>query len=73
MCFSAEDTHRDTRAHTNCREEVLLRAHRHTHRHTPTLLGKGFYLGCTQMYKHTHTHTPMRKGFGEGTHSLPGS
>lgn len=61
--LSAEDTHRDTRAHTNCREEVLLRAHRHTHRHTPTLLGKGFYLGCTQMYKHAHTHThPHEEG-----------
>lgn len=52
--LSAEDTHRDTRAHTNCGEEVLLKAHRHTHVHTPTLLGKGFYLGCTQMHKHTH-------------------
>ena len=71
--LSAEDTHRDTCAHTNCREEVLLRAHRHTHVHTPILLGKGFYLGCTQCtnthtHTHTHTHTPMRKGSGEGTH-----
>ena len=56
--LSAEDTHRDTRAHTNCREEVLLRAHRHTRAHTHTL-GKGILLRVhtnAQMHTHTHTH-----------------